>query len=346
MDWIKAVAILAVVLVHCLSPSMTPSGRIAVWLGDWTRFAVPGLIFAAGFLFHKNIVADAVLLKRLAKRIGPPYLFCSTLILLAKSVCGQFDSLPAILKTVAFDLAFANAVGIYYFVFVIAYLYAFSFILKRLPPAAIFWIWIVSLILLALFFFNILIFMPVSPRWFFFVLLRCPILYLPFYLAGWLCDLHRHALQKAMYRGNKRAWIILAALLIMDALTIWRCTIATDFACKQIAIQFHIALTLAWLSVLAFMPNHTPRSILFLSRQSYAIFLLHFPIVRALQNGWLFFGNDYAASAIVPVFAGALLISLGLIQLGGKISKTWAAVLIGSRYSRSVKKHKTTFGSK
>ncbi len=331
MDWIKATGILAVVLVHALSPSMTPSGRIAAWMGDWTRFAVPGLIFAAGFLFNKNSSADAALLNRLAQRIGPPYLCCSTLILAARAACGQFDSLTTALKTMAFDLAFANAVGIYYFVFVIAYLYAFSFILKRLAPAAVFWIWVGSLILLALFFFNIFIFIPVSPRWFFFALLRCPILYLPFYLAGWLCDLHRHAFQKTMNARHKLVWIIFTALLIMDGLTIWFYTSITDFACNQLAIQIHIALTLAWISALACMPNHTPPSIQFLSRQSYAIFLLHFPIVRALQHVWIFFGNAYSAMAILPVFVGALLICVGLIQLADKISRPWSAVVIGSR---------------
>ena len=78
IDAIKGLAILVVILIHSMRPQWAPDASSAeIWLGQLTRFAVPGFLATSGFLYAtRKKVAWETTLRRL-RRILVPYLIAS-----------------------------------------------------------------------------------------------------------------------------------------------------------------------------------------------------------------------------------------------------------------------------
>jgi surface polysaccharide O-acyltransferase-like enzyme len=291
IDLVKAVSILGVIYIHSISRVMVVTDPIGLFFGDWTRFAVPGFVFAAGFLFKKGAVDTPRLAWRLLTRIIPPYLVCSLVILwLGMAERGAGAGVPTGVR-IAIDLAFGNTVGIYYFVFVISYLYAFSFLLRLFSPGAILGIWAVTAGVTIWFYLEPLRFIPaflkqVLPREYYelyFVLLRHPCVHLLFYLSGWVVNQHYDRIQPALRKNFAPIVLTAAAADIVALYVIHRSH--GDFSLKQLTIQVHIFLTLLCVLLVGIKGRPGARAVDYLSRNSYAIFLVHLPFVRLIQ-GW------------------------------------------------------------
>ncbi len=291
IDLVKAASILGVIYIHAISRRMGVTDPLGIFFGDWTRFAVPGFVFAAGFLFKKGPVDNLRLAWRLFIRIIPAYLVCSLIILsLGVAERGVGGGNPSGAR-IATDLLFGNTIGIYYFVFVIVYLYAFSFVLRLFSPGMILSIWVLTIGVTVWFYLEPFRFMPlflkqVLPREYYelyFILLRHPCVHLLFYLTGWVVSLFYDYVRYALSRGFAPILVIacsadIAALVIIHGAH-------DDFSRKQLTIQVHIVLTLLCILVIGVKKRFWVTAVDYLSRNSYAIFLIHLPFVRLVQ-GW------------------------------------------------------------
>ena len=63
IDALKCVSILTVVYIHSISTSFCPANFLGKLFADITKFAVPGLFFAAGFLFNLSKVSTNKIIK-------------------------------------------------------------------------------------------------------------------------------------------------------------------------------------------------------------------------------------------------------------------------------------------
>jgi peptidoglycan/LPS O-acetylase OafA/YrhL len=294
IDLVKAASILGVIYIHSISRTMGTTDPMGVFFGDWTRFAVPGFVFAAGFLFKKGQVDTLRLAWRLFIRIIPPYLICS-LVMLSLGVAerGVGAAAPSGERIVT-DLLFGNTIGIYYFVFVITYLYAFSFVLRLLSPGMILSLWVMTIGVTVWFYLEPFRFIPlflkqVLPGEYYelyFVLLRHPCVHLLFYLTGWVVSLFYDYIRYALSKGFTPI-VVFACTADIVALYIIHRT-RDDFSAWhlwQLTIQVHIILTLLCVLVIGIKKRFCVTAVDYLSRNSYAIFLVHLPFVRLIQ-GW------------------------------------------------------------
>ncbi|MBN1655154.1 MAG: acyltransferase family protein [Deltaproteobacteria bacterium] len=336
IDLIKAVCILGVIYIHALSRVMITTDPIGLFLGDWTRFAVPGFIFAAGFLFKKGEVDTADLAWRLLARIIPPYLVCSLVfIFLGVAERGVSASRGEGAK-IATDLLFGNAIGIYYFVFVISYLYAFSFLLRLCSSGMVLGLWFLSAALTVWFYLNPLNFIPailkqILPKEYYelyFILLRHPCVHLLFYLSGWAVNLYYDRIRPALSRNFIPLVAAAVAADIIALYVIHRSR--AHFSLWQLTIQVHIALTLLCVMAVGIKGRFRVFFVDYLSRNTYAIFLLHFPFVRMIQN--LFPEITVRFSLFHSSFAwlGGLFGSVVVITIAKLVFRKYSPYIVGA----------------
>jgi peptidoglycan/LPS O-acetylase OafA/YrhL len=174
------------------------------------------------------------------------------------------------------NLIFGNTLGIYYFVFVLFYLYAFSLLLRRIPNRWVLVFWGASLILLLLF-----VKKPYPENLSFFQLLRHPFFHLFSYLTGWIYSLHYQRINSLIKRNMT---FLLITLVLLDAVIF----IGTGMNGERLnsfpmLMQFHIYLFVALLLTIGTKPTKHQEVVLKISSYSYGIYLLHFPIVRSCQ---------------------------------------------------------------
>ena len=317
IDFLKAVSILAVVGIHSISTTFESKDLIGKILGEALRFAVPGLLFAAGFLFNKNKeVHSRQIALKFIKRIIPPYLFCAFMIM--------FFNLPGKVQVLTvpsflFNLFFGNVLGIYYYIFVILYLYCLSLLLRKLSDTIFVICWLVCFGTTILFYTNLKLFFPSSQNQFFFYLMRHPLIHLLPYLTGWLFSLYY---KKIIFIKNYYQFVLLMIL----------CLLCNQFVVawvwSQLLTQVQIYFTILFLCLLG--RNWQNNQIIFLSQSSYGIFLLHFPIVRAVQglvpHITLDFSLGYALAAFMTGLGGSIMI----IKLCQRIIGKYSIYLIGA----------------
>jgi fucose 4-O-acetylase-like acetyltransferase len=129
LDHVKAAAIVAVVFTH--SGRVTLAGAESttdfVLTSLWTRFHVPSFLFASGFLYATRSPQPASTLTRRLRRVLLPYLVASlTVMLVGMAVTAwapgwtRWPTRLESLRDLAWQLSTASALGIYYYVFLIA----------------------------------------------------------------------------------------------------------------------------------------------------------------------------------------------------------------------------------
>lgn len=322
IDVLKCVSILAVVYIHSLSTSFSPSNSIGIFFADLTRFAVPGLFFASGFLFNRSRLSTGQTVKKKVIRLLPPYIFCS--------LCIQFLNLPGLnvrlenldVQQLAFNLVFGNTIGIYYFVFVLFCLYAFSLILRYIPGKWILIVWGSSFVLLLLY-----------VKTFFwtggslFVMFRHPGFHLFSYLTGLVCALYY---QKITPVFEKYSVAILITVIISDIL-LFSFTRMNEksFQSFPILTQLHIYLCITLLLLIGIKTNRCQKITRLLSDYSYGIYLLHFPVVRSCQLLYPEIAADYSFPYAFISWSAGVSVSLFLIFAIKKITGRYSVHLVG-----------------
>lgn len=327
IDLLKAVSIIAVIGVHSISTSFSDGSGAGRFLGDLTAFAVPGLLFASGFLFDKTGTKSGTLIKKLLVRIFPPYIFWSMVIMVFKLPGGSQGADALDLKTMVFNLLFGHVVGIYYFVFVITYLYGISFFLKRLSRRGVLLLWGVLVVITLVFVKNIFFFVPVPERWFMLVLMRHPLVHLLPYLSGWVFFLYRESVIERV----SSSWIRVGGpVILIDGILLLSNQPLAPGALTRLILQGHIYLAIFFILWAGSYRLKPVRPIYFLSRISYGLFLLHFPFVRAFQG---FFPEETSAFSILYsslALASGLGGSLFVIYLGKRLLGRYSVYIIGA----------------
>jgi surface polysaccharide O-acyltransferase-like enzyme len=307
IDAIKAAGIVTIVLIHALrapwDPGISPLER---WLGQLTRFGVPGFLLASGWLYAGARADVATTLRRL-RRILLPYLVASLLAQLWRVWHGQPSEGGGVLQ----DLLFASSFGPYYYVLVIAGLVALTPFLASLPNSLVY--------ALTGFF--------VANQWWvdaagrdpldFYWHVRSPLMWWGYFLVGWAARLNAPAL--AALTAPRRGALCAAAGAAVAVLML-----ATA---AESALGWLGARTAGWLGVYAILAliaiaasywESPPAWLRSLSDATYTIYLYHLFFVLALQ-AWL---------PAPPLRADAL--AIGVPWLGG-LAGGLAVALLGRR---------------
>lgn len=321
IDMVKAICILSVVCIHANSTAFDPPSNIGKLIGSFTRYSVPGLIFAAGFLFRKDGTNDLLLIRKLLLRILPPYLIWSCVILLFNLPGNRVPLSQISFSEFLSNLIFGNTIGIYYFVFVILYLYALSFIFKKLPIHMIHILWIVSGAGVYLFYTHLTFFVPVSPDIFIFTLTRHPSVTLFPYLSGWIFSLHFFKIRTFLSNHFK---VGLLCVVIIDVVAFVVTQQIPSPITAQLAVQFHIYFFMLLLIFLGLKSSKMDNLVVYFSRNSYGIYLVHFPIVRGFQALYPDITKDfslvYSSLALCIGTIGAVVVVAVIKRLTGKYS--------------------------
>lgn len=130
IDAVKAAAIVAVSLTHSgLPPWVSGYSRWDYWIcGVVVNFQVPAFLFASGFLYYRPHPLPHQVATRRLSRVLVPYLVASG----AAYALGL--ARPAGAREVLVQLATGSALGIYYFVFLLAMFIPTIWVLSRLGP--------------------------------------------------------------------------------------------------------------------------------------------------------------------------------------------------------------------
>lgn len=323
---VKATSIVAVVLIHSITNRFQLESGFQRLLADWAIFAVPSFLFASGFLFNKGDSPTLPLARKLCGRIVPPYLVCSLAVMAiaAARAVATGNPLPLGLSDVVSRLAAGKAVGIYYFVFVLCYLYAFGLWLRKWPVWLIHTLFGVNALALVGYYLGYFDWcMPKDPDWWRFAMMRNPITRLLPFLAGWIVALNYGRIRPML--AKHAGWIITTALVIDVVLlahlqSAW--TNGQRDRAMGLLVQVHVYLFLACLLSLGVRFQPRARAILFLSTASYAIYLLHIHFVTPLHSAF-----GHTPLALYFRIPAIWLISLALTLLAVVLIKR----ILGSR---------------
>lgn len=146
LDWIKALAILAVVLTHSGSGAFPGrpgyTGWDAVFAHLLPSFHVPCLLMVSGYLYRRPHPLGWIDVVERLSRILPPYLSASVLVLVL------MPSRAPAWRDVAVALVSGNALAIYYYVFLLSLFVTTLPLLSRMPLRALHalaWVLLVAL---------------------------------------------------------------------------------------------------------------------------------------------------------------------------------------------------------
>lgn len=323
IDLLKCVCILAVVYIHAISTSFGPSNFLGYLASDLCRFAVPGLFFAAGFLFDKKENSTGQLVRKKLIRLLPPYLFCS--------LCIQFLNLPGLIielknldaGQLIYNLVFGNTMGIYYFVFVLLYLFIGSLVLRQIPDKWVLGLWGLSAFLLLLFVKVFIIKCNMS----LFLIMRHPFFHLFAYMSGWFFSLYYENIVSLL--REYRIGVICSGVFLVTIVLVYTRMGGNHFSSFPILTQFYIYVCITLLMTVGMWIHKSQAGVQFVSNASYGIYLLHFPIVRACQSVYPEISVDYSfVYALISWFAGVAG-SIFIITVVKKISGRYSRYLVG-----------------
>jgi peptidoglycan/LPS O-acetylase OafA/YrhL len=309
---------------------------VGFFLSDWTRFAVPGFIFAAGFLFKKGPVDIKRLAIRLVTRIIPPYVVCSLIIVFLG--LAERGGRPVIVTrtTILGDLLLGNTIGIYYFVFVIVYLYAFSFILRLFSARTILVLWACTIAITIVFYLNPFVWVPallshILPKGtfeLFFIVMRHPCIHIFFYISGWAASLYYPRIRPFL---SKRFIPFIVIAVLGDIVVLYFIhNPRLDYSPKQLTIQVHIISTISFLLLFGIRKKFFVSAIEYLSRNSYGIFLIHFPFIRYVQRMFPEATARFSFGYSTLVWLGGIVGSIVVIEIAKIVLKKYSPYVVGA----------------
>jgi peptidoglycan/LPS O-acetylase OafA/YrhL len=322
IDALKCACILAVVYIHSISTSFEPKNPLGIFFADFTRFAVPGLFFAAGFLFDKKEGATGAIIKKKLLRLLPPYLFCS--------LCFQFLNVPGLnvrlenlhASLLIRNLIFCDTLGIYYYIFVLLYLFAFALVFRKMPDKWVLALWGLSALLLLAFVKGQIGFAMSSM----FLIIRHPCFHLFGFLSGWVFSLYYKPVGSLLRQYPKQ--LICGGLFLIVAILGYT-RMNGNFSSFPVLTQVFIYTWIAVLVTAGMKAAKLQGAVQFISNCSYGIYLLHLPVVRACQSFYPELSSDYTFGVALVSWCGGLAGSILIIRIVQKISGPYSRYLVG-----------------
>lgn len=325
IDWIKAVGIIAVILIHCIRPIWDPQASFAERvLNHELRFAVPGFVFCSGFLYAHTRAFDWKITLRRFYRIALPYLVAS----IAAETYRAIQWGPQGAREIMVDLLTASAFGHYYYVFVIITLVLATPLIASLPTRVI--AALTGLLMLLQFY------MTAAPAiepasgagsgsdfWMF----RSPLLWWNYFFLGWLARIRAPWLESRVveHRGAITLGLALA------------CTFSTashfvdlPAPVPAVASWLQVFFVVALIGALACGREHAHPSVARLSDATYAIYLFHLFFLLAVQPYFQHARGALDVSVVLAQFASALAGSLVLVVLTKRVLGKRSRFLIGA----------------
>ena len=291
VDRLRAIAIVTVVFIHGLPFKPPVTDAVDYWLSDITRFSVATLVFVSGWLLPREPVNGGWVWHRL-RRLVPAYLLASVVMITLSRLTPVIDERP-LLQT----LLLGDAVGPYYYVFVLVVLIAVTPALQRLTPRLQWTLLgvsaagavLIELADLSLYAHN-----------------HLPLTWLPHYLAGYLLRPFRPAL------GRLADHVQAASVVVAGAVLVGVGVIGVETAPRRLMTVLGMWAVLAMLLVLTVTAEDaTTRLTRTLSARSYLIYLYHPPIVAGLAG---VFGSSIVTGRPVTATLVAVIV---LLAAGG-----------------------------
>ena len=317
VDLAKAAGIVAVVLIHSMRAFFSPdASRIELWSVSAMTFAVPGFFAASGILHATAERVPSGLTRARLRRLLVPYLFAS---LAAQFFALAFDGTTLVASRVLHDLLFAASFAPFYYVLHAVLFVLAAPLLAQLQPRTF-----ASLACAAL-----------AAQWLFwlapwlplFWLVRNPLHWFPFFLAGWWLRRNEAIVQPWLARRRARV-ALLAAIAAAVVLTIGG--IITRHWLSGAISWLYVACVLTLIVAVAGQRETAQRSVRFLSDSTYTIYLFHlffvYPVQRLLPPApGVFDPLSIGAAWAAGLFGPLALAALGRALLGGR-----SRVLLGS----------------
>jgi fucose 4-O-acetylase-like acetyltransferase len=311
IDYIKATAIVAVVLTHAGPvPWVADADHFDVIVrGVLPLFHVPSFLIVAGFVYATAPVMSTRDLARRLTRILLPYLVASMIVLAAGIT--RFEHASDVL----FMVATGSALGIYYFVFVLAVSITVTYLLTRWSPALPTYALAIGVTWWVLKPFVAEPLPPPAPMpsfWFF----RDPRWFYPYFLMGWVGRLNWAGVTR-LYARHRRLILCIATIVVaMHAFT-W-----TRVRGTNAALIARGAYVLAFVvGVITATDGRRPSVVIrFASEASYTLYLYHFLFMLPL----LPITEEMPAALRTVILVGSGLFGAAAIAAGGR-------ALLGSR---------------
>jgi peptidoglycan/LPS O-acetylase OafA/YrhL len=318
VDYLKAVGILGVILIHSFAAPWD-AGATAVdkFLGHMTAFSVPAFVAASGFLYAATTSNGLAATARRLRRLLVPYLVAS----LCAQAYRTVWPIPFARGSLLSDLVFGASFGIYYYVFVAFWLILATPVIARIPRAY-------SGLGLAMAIAATLVFQQMhnladSSGLSVFAYQRNPLLFIGYFAVGWYARLNYASLVRWLVPRRR----IVVAILAMTGMVCAGLFLAP--IPQAAAIRVHdLATFLVIALIFAEFCGHagTPSIVRTLSDASYAIYLFHpffvFPVRQALAPG--------ATWAIAASFCAGLTGALATIAVARVVLRRYARPLLGA----------------
>jgi surface polysaccharide O-acyltransferase-like enzyme len=315
VDLLKAVGILAVVLIHSLrSPWESSVSSTELWLGHVTRFAVPGFLVASGYLYATTGPIGWELTRRRLTRIGVPYLFASAAVQIYRFLLDKGTETSSLMG----DIFLFASFGPYYFVFILALFVLSSPMLAKLNSHQL--IGVLALLLLVQLLLETGIIPPKSLFWH----LRNPFVWAGYFVLGWWARLHRDRIvDVVLARRSLCIALFVMAFAIFTGATALPLTRGATGALAWLAILAAIGLVFSTTAGAASLPSFFRRA----SDASYPIYLYHLFFVETAKRSIQIEPRRFEPEKLLFIWACGLLGSLIVISVGrallGRRSRTF-----------------------
>lgn len=305
IDWLKAAAIVTVVWIHAFSEVGRLVQAAPPAIHRLSLFAVPAFFFASGFLYNRGRVVRWPEARWRLIRILVPYAFASVA---GEAFTKLTTGLPITAKGFLFDLATGNALGIYYFVPVLALTIPLVVILSRWP----------RLLLPLLLFFLIAGVASAAglTRLNLYWQMRLPLHWWGYFLVGWAAA---PLWPRIASLGRRRRLLLCAAfwavvLAFAAYLTLWK---APVMGRPVRALNYPVVYAVIFGIMVGTAASAGNRVVRWLSGASYPIYLYHFFFIMVARSA--FGSGDWEARTLTWAvgLGGAVLFCLAGVRLLG-----------------------------
>jgi peptidoglycan/LPS O-acetylase OafA/YrhL len=319
IDWLKAAAILTVVLIHSVRAEWDPGFRYAERLvSEIARFAVPAFLAVSGFLYYSSTPIPAEVLWRRLRRILFPYFWVSLAAYAYVQVFPQFAPTSSFLAGMLLGATF----GPYYYVFLLTEFVLATYLLSRMPRG---WIVPVFATTCAAAVLPFLVFAEgvKVTLW----TLRLPLLFGCWFMLGWTAAAYPDARRKLTTNRRRlvfAAWgAVGAAWLLLDLGAVLPPRLS------RVSSLFLIGANIIGLYTVFRAWGRRSRVVIALSERTYAIYLLHLFFVYSVIAWFGGTREQHLVSSTLASWVAGVGGALLVIALVRSIAPRWSRDLIG-----------------